>query len=395
MERTPADGSVAASSFHERTIPHCTLLYEHLMNPVVSDRTIAHRLGDMRALKRLLGLWAGAALAGVAAALWAAGRTRPVPDRDVAPDPPPGLPPGRVVAVAGHGEMFVREDPGPTPGAPCVLLLHGWMFPADMHWFRSYGALARLARVIAVDHRGHGRGSRPAKPFRLADVADDAAALVRELGTGPVVAVGYSMGGPIAQLLWQRHPDVVCGLVLCATSATFNVRPTDRWLWRTMGLLQVFMRLLPRHLWDALPRVVVDQRLPLQLTQLLDVEAAADIEQLLPWMIGEVDRGSAEDIAEAGRELSRFDARGWLPTVDVPTAVVITRRDTLVPVDNQRDLVARLGPDGADRVYELDVDHDAMITRTAEFVPALTAAVRDVITAPRQAVDVRSGRPSS
>jgi pimeloyl-ACP methyl ester carboxylesterase len=188
---------------------------------------------------------------------------------------------------------------------------------------------------------------------------------------------------------------MVAGLVLCATSATFNVTRADRWRWRSMGLLQVVMRLLPRHLWEALSQAVVDERLPLQLTHLLDVDATADIESLLPWMIGEADRGSAEDIAEAGRELSRFDARGWLPTMDVPTAVIITRRDKLVPVDNQHDLVTRLGPTAADRVYELDVDHDAMITRAAEFVPALTSAVRAVMEAAFEDATVTSGRQSS
>jgi 3-oxoadipate enol-lactonase len=296
--------------------------------------------------------------------------------------------------------MFVREDPGPASSVghgtrPTVLLLHGWMFPADMHWFRSYAALARLFRVIATDHRGHGRGLRPARPFRLADVADDAAALLRTLGTGPVIAVGYSMGGPIAQLLWQRHPDLVSGLVLCATSATFNVTRADRWRWRTMGLLQVVMRLLPRHWWDALSHAIVGQRVPLQISHLLDVDVTSDLEPLLPWMIGEADRGSAEDLAEAGRELSRFDARGWLPTLDVPAAVIITLRDKLVPVANQRDLVARLGPYGAERVYELDVDHDAMITHPDEFVPALVAAVRDVTEAGQLGATVTSGRPSN
>src|SRR5690349_23831945 len=47
---------------------------------------------------------------------------------------------------------------------------------------------------------------------RLADCADDAAALLETLGTGPVIAVGYSLGGPVAQLLWKRHPDLVSGL---------------------------------------------------------------------------------------------------------------------------------------------------------------------------------------
>jgi pimeloyl-ACP methyl ester carboxylesterase len=91
-------------------------------------------------------------------------------------------------------------------------------------------------------------------------------------------------------------------------------------------------------------------------------------------MIGEVDRGSAEDIAEAGRELSRFDARGWLSTIDVPTGVIITRRDKLVPVDNQRDLASRSRPA---EVTELDVDPDAMITSEQQFVPALTSGGAD------------------
>ena len=43
--------------------------------------------------------------------------------------------------------------------------------------------------------------------MRLADCADDVAALVDELGVTKVIAAGYSMGGPVAQLLWRRHPD--------------------------------------------------------------------------------------------------------------------------------------------------------------------------------------------
>ena len=35
------------------------------------------------------------------------------------------------------------------------------------------------------------------------------------------IAVGYSMGGPVAQLLWKRHREQVDGLVLCATSDRF------------------------------------------------------------------------------------------------------------------------------------------------------------------------------
>ena len=75
--------------------------------------------------------------------------------------------------------------------------------------------------MIAIDHRGHGHGIRT-RHFRLADCADDVAALADVLGIKQLTAVGYSMGGPIAQLLWHRHRSLVNGLVFCATARNFR-----------------------------------------------------------------------------------------------------------------------------------------------------------------------------
>src|SRR5688572_28316008 len=126
--------------------------------------------------------------------------------------PTPVLPSGRHIELAGRGTTFVREAPGPE-GAPTVLLLHGWTANADLNWRTAFPALARSFRVIALDQRGHDRGIRDSRSFRLEDCADDAAALVTQLGIQRVIPVGYSMGGPVAQLLWQRHRDLVDGLV--------------------------------------------------------------------------------------------------------------------------------------------------------------------------------------
>ena len=141
----------------------------------------------------------------------------------------PWLPPGRYVWLPGRGRTFVRELAGP-PGAPVLVLLHGWTATADLNWFACFAPLAEHFRVIALDHRGHGRGLRSAEPFRLEHCADDVAALARELGIDRFVPVGYSMGGPIAQLIWQRHRELVDGLVLCATSATFTGTVRERLL---------------------------------------------------------------------------------------------------------------------------------------------------------------------
>jgi len=316
-----------------------------------------------------------AALAGAAGAslaiLYAASRSRPAAEVPP-PVPPPVLPEGRLVTVPGRGEIFFRDAEGPNDDAPVVVLLHGWMFPADLNWFTTFRPLSQVARVIAVDHRGHGRGMRPSAPFRLSDAADDVAALLRQLGTGPVVAVGYSMGGPIAQLLWRRHRDVVRGLVLCATAASFAESVRNKVLWHGMGLLQVALRVLPRSWWEALVYAQATGRLPFRFTRMINTDTSEQYREILPWIIGELDRNSAEDIAEAGRELSRFDARDWLVGVDVPHSVIVMSRDRIVPPADQRLLAARM-PDP--QIIELDLDHDAPAADADTFTAALRKAV--------------------
>ena len=129
------------------------------------------------------------------------------------------------------------------------MLLHGWIASADLNWSGAYGALIDAGyRVLAIDHRGHGRGLRPLTPFRLTDCAADAAAALRVLDLAPALVVGYSMGGAIAQLLARDHPDVVAGMVLSGTAQHWQDPQTRRY-WRAMGLLGLSLSLAPRRVW--------------------------------------------------------------------------------------------------------------------------------------------------
>ena len=175
--------------------------------------------------------------------------------------PPVPLPAGRPVLLPGRGQTFVREAPGP-PGAPTLLLLHGWTVTADLNWFACYAPLAEHFRVVAMDHRGHGQGIRSRRPFRLEDCSDDAAALAVELGIDRLVPVGYSMGGPIAQLLWRRHPDLVAGLVLSATACSFsNPDARSRAYFSALLGLSVVARFTPSQVRQQVADSLIRRRL--------------------------------------------------------------------------------------------------------------------------------------
>src|SRR4051794_34872629 len=275
----------------------------------------------------------------------------PSNDLSSTPEPPYELPPARIVHVPGRGEFFVRDSGG--DGEP-VLLLHGWTVSSDLNWYAVYLPLIEAGyRVLAMDHRGHGRGLRSPRPFRLTDCADDAAALLETMGVDPVVAVGYSMGGPIAQLLARSHPKRVSSIVLCATSTNWG-GPWMKVAWSGMTGLRLALGLAPQLTWSVM-------------LGLLGTPAAANA-----WLSGELSRGSSIDIAEAGRELGRYDSRPWIADLEVPGAVIVTTRDNLVPPHKQRDLARRMSA----RRIEIPRDHDAAVLKASVYVEALFTALR-------------------
>ncbi|MEM9037375.1 MAG: alpha/beta hydrolase [Actinomycetota bacterium] len=265
------------------------------------------------------------------------------------------------VVLADRGPVWIRHHPGP-PDRPTVLLLHGWTATADLNWGTSYQALARRGGVIALDHRGHGRGLR-GHTFTLEACADDAADVVRALGVERVVVVGYSMGGTVAQLIAHRHPDLTAGLVLAATAATFSDDPRERAMFAALAGITQVARVMPADLRAAAARRIVAARSG------IDIEDIPD-ERRHDWL----------NIAEAGTELGRFDSRRWLHEVSVPTANLVTVNDYVISMGRQLELAEHADPI---EIIPVHGTHRVPINVPTRFVPRLVHAI-DVV-ADRQA----------
>jgi 3-oxoadipate enol-lactonase len=270
------------------------------------------------------------------------------------PVPPIELPPARTLVAPGRGELFLRDSGG---DGPAVMLLHGWMADADMNWCGAYGDLAAAGyRVLAIDHRGHGRGLRPINDFRLADCAADAASALHQLNTVPGLVVGYSMGGAIAQLMVRDHPETVAGLVLSGTAQHWQDRRTRR-AFKALGVLGLALSIAPRATWSAGFR-----------------RAGLGDSPDTAWALSEMMRHSSRDIVEAGRELGRFDSRPWLRPLPIPAAVVLTTRDELVPPGKQRRLAEALQAP----VFEAPISHLEITSNGPAYNPALLHALAAV-----------------
>ena len=279
---------------------------------------------------------------------------------------PPRLLPGRMVLLPGRGEVFVRDSGPRDDGAPTLLLLHGWTVSADLNFFAVYETLAESYRVVALDHRGHGRGMRSNQPFSLEDCADDAAALLSELGVprGGAIALGYSMGGPIALLLARRHPGVVAALVFQAAALEWRATLADRSKWRFLSVAEVGLRISSG---DGVVERIIEQA----------VQVSPELEPIRPWLEAEIQRGLGRSLIDAGRALSLFDSRPWAGEIGVPAVVCVTLRDRLVPPAKQRALARALRAE----VLEIDGDHDVTLVDGASYA-AVTRKAVDLMAAP-------------
>ena len=109
-----------------------------------------------------------------------------------------------------------------------IVLSHALGCDASM-WDALANLLAGTHRVITYDQRGHGASASPEGPYTIADLADDAARVIDATGAGPVIFIGLSMGGMVAQELALRYPQLVRALVIANSTGSYPPEALSIW----------------------------------------------------------------------------------------------------------------------------------------------------------------------
>lgn len=287
--------------------------------------------------------------------------------RKLFPLPSVEIPKGYVLELPGRGSTYVTDTAGPDD-APTLLLLHAVGCTGLLTWFPAIPELSRDFRVVTLDQRWHGHGIQ-SDEFSLHDCADDAASLIRTMGLEDVIVVGYSMGSIVAQRTWRQHPEVVGGLVLCATTDRFRTNPSEMAFFQGMGVSMAAAR--------GLARSRTARSAARSAARALDLDQPGDLHD---WALKEFRKTSPWAVAQAVAALGRHHSTPWLQHIDVPTSVVVTCQDKVLSPERQRAIALRI-PDAS--IHEVDGGHAACVLASAAFVPVLVEACRATAAATR------------
>jgi 3-oxoadipate enol-lactonase len=175
------------------------------------------------------------------------------------------------------------------------------------------------------------------------------------------------MGGMVAQLLARRHAPMVSGLVLCATARNVLGSPAEKLAALALPSAATAIR------WNPLLQPVSAEILGLTLLGPVDDPATA------AWTRAQLRRTPLGTALSAVQAVCGFTSHSWISQVDVPTAVVITTQDRIVPARRQRKLAAAIP--GAS-VHEVNADHAVCITAPQLFAQVLLQACWSVTPGP-------------
>lgn len=211
-----------------------------------------------------------------------------------------------------------------APDNPAILFSNS-LGTTHRMWDGVIEELSAEFRCIRYDARGHGASTRAKTSFDIAALADDAVAILDNLGIEKVHFAGLSLGGMTGQALAIHHPDRLASLTLMATTA--HMPPAQAWLDRA--------ELVRR---DG-TKAILDATLP----RWFSADFLAGEPAAIQRVAQEFCAMDSEGYAACCEAIARMDLRDLLPGIVAPTLIIAGRQDPATPPamsEAMRDAIA-------------------------------------------------------
>jgi len=239
-----------------------------------------------------------------------------------------------------EGAKFVADGPAMRE-KPTLLLLHGGPGFDHSIYKPAYSALAGIAQIIYLDHRGNGRSEDgPREGWNLAQWGDDVRGFCEALGIANPIVLGASCGGMVARSYATRHPAHPAKLVLISTEAAGGSHRERRMaLFERFGGPEVGALARRRFLEvrGQADQAALDAWRSLAMPLYTRKPRDADMErravnrpEVLHWF------------TRPGGEAHSFDMLGDLHRIQCPTLVLGGEDDPMLPIECQADIAAAL-----------------------------------------------------
>jgi pimeloyl-ACP methyl ester carboxylesterase len=217
---------------------------------------------------------------------------------------------------------------------PTLILLHGGPGYDHSSFKPLFSALADIAQVVYVDHRGHGRSTRrPRQEWTLDTFADDIVRLCAALGIVKPVVLGQSFGGFVAQRYLARHPQHPARVILSSTSHHMGL-PRKLAMFSALG--GEAARAAAEAFWLA-PGEATWAKYQQVCTPLYNTRPAAD-----PLARGRTLFNTEILFASAGGEQRTMDLLPGLAKVCCPVLVLAGDTDPVTPLEDAQDIAAAI-----------------------------------------------------
>jgi 3-oxoadipate enol-lactonase len=260
--------------------------------------------------------------------------------------------------ISANGIQVNYTLEGPANG-PMVTMSHSLATDLSM-WDPQAKALASRYRVLRYETRGHGQTEAPAGAYSLNQLADDARALLKELGIARTHWIGLSMGGMIGQTLALSTPEILQSLSLCDTSSRI---PADM-----------------KHVWDERISTVeakgmeplVEATIARWFTPKF-IESRKDVIDPVREMIR---RTPAKGYVGCCHAIKVLDLTDRLKAITLPTLIIVGAQDLGTPLAASQAINAQIK--GSELVVLDPASHLSNLEQPQAFTQALEAFLKRV-----------------